>query len=81
MLRNILGFYEMAGKIVTKVDQVAEGEKRMTWDVIKRKVTRVFERLSIMKFLCPVADGETIIRRELDGLYDDMEREFEKFEE
>ncbi|XP_016838670.1 V-type proton ATPase catalytic subunit A-like [Nasonia vitripennis] len=81
MLRNILAFYEMASEILTKVDRVAEREKRITWAVVKRKVKGLFERLSIMKFLCPVADGERLIRRELDGLYDDMEREFGKFKE
>ena len=68
MLRNILGFNDLARKLVTRSDEP------LTWDVVKIKLRELSCRLAIMKFLCPTTDGEKVVRKELDELYDDIQR-------
>ncbi|XP_023245749.1 V-type proton ATPase catalytic subunit A-like [Copidosoma floridanum] len=75
MLRNIIGFYELASKAV-----IGGGcRKELTWDALRERMRNILHRLSIMKFLCPRRDGEKLIRKELDDLYADCKSAFEEF--
>lgn len=72
MLRNITGFHELAKKAVTRVDCDC------SWDVLRAKLKNLLHRLGIMKFLCPNADGEKVIMKELNSLWADIQLAFEE---
>lgn len=70
MLRNILTFYELAKQTIDTKD--------VSWEILKERLRQLLNRLGIMKFLCPVVDGENVVVKELDLVHDDMQRIFEK---
>ena len=74
MLRNIVKFHELGSRLMKETTV----EKPITWDRIKQKMNKVMQRLSIMKYLCPVHDGEKIIIKELNDLNKDIEIGYEE---
>jgi len=77
MLRNMIGFYEMARHAV---ETTAQSDNRVTWTTIRESMGPILYQLSSMKFKDP-ADGEAKLKAELDQLYEDMQNAFRTIEE
>jgi len=78
MLRNIIGFYDMARHAV---ETTAQSEVKITWNVIREAMSDIMYQLSSMKFKDPVKDGEQQIRKDFDELYENMQTAFRNLED
>jgi len=77
MLRNMIGFYEMARHAV---ETTAQSENKVTWSTIRESMGPILYQLSSMKFKDP-AEGEQKLKAEFDQLYEDMQNAFRTIEE
>jgi len=77
MLKNIIGFYEMARHAV---ESTAQSDNKVTWGIIRESMGQILYQLSSMKFKDP-ADGEQKMKAEFDQLYEDMQSAFRTIEE
>ncbi|XP_023288381.1 V-type proton ATPase catalytic subunit A-like [Orussus abietinus] len=78
MLRNIVSFYELARQAV---ESTALHENKITWNTILEALGPILHRLSLMKFMDPISDGESKINEEYEKLYEDMQRAFKNLED
>ena len=78
MLRNIIGFYDMARHAV---ETTAQSEHKITWGTIREAMGDTMYQLSSMKFKDPVKDGEQQIRKDFDDLYEAMQTSFRNLED
>jgi len=76
MLRNMIGFYDMARHAVESTSQ----SDKVTWATIRESMGQILYQLSSMKFKDP-ADGEAKLKAEFDQLYEDMQAAFRTIEE
>jgi V-type H+-transporting ATPase subunit A len=77
MLKNMIGFYEMARHAV---ESTAQSDNKVTWGIIRESMGQILYQLSSMKFKDP-ADGEQKMKAEFDQLYEDMQAAFRTIEE
>lgn len=77
MLRNMIGFYEMARHAV---ETTAQSDNKVTWQTIREAMGNILYQLSSMKFKDPI-EGEQKLKAEFDQLYDDMSAAFRNLEE
>ena len=77
MLRNMIGFYEMARH---SVESTAQSDNKVTWASIRESMGNILYQLSSMKFKDP-AEGEQKMKAEFDQLYEDMQNAFRAIEE
>ncbi|CAG7731036.1 unnamed protein product [Allacma fusca] len=77
MLKNMIGFYEMARHAV---ESTAQSDNKVTWGTIRESMGQILYQLSSMKFKDP-AEGEQKMKAELDQLYEDMQAAFRAIEE
>lgn len=77
MLRNMIGFYEMARH---SVESTAQSDNKVTWASIRESMGNILYQLSSMKFKDP-AEGEQKMKAEFDQLYEDMQAAFRAIEE
>lgn len=78
MLKNIIGFYDMARHAV---DATAQSEQKVTWGTIREAMGDIMYQLSSMKFKDPVKDGEQQIRKDFEDLYESMQTAFRNLED
>jgi len=78
MLKNMIGFYEMARHAV---ESTAQSDNKVTWNTIRESMGPILYQLSSMKFKNPSEDGEQKIKQECDQLYEDMQTAFRNIEE
>lgn len=78
MLKNIIGFYEMARHAV---ETTAQSENRITYNVIREAMGDIMYQLSSMKFKDPVKDGEAKIRKDFEELYEQVQQAFRNLED
>uniref|UniRef100_A0A5S6QIR5 H(+)-transporting two-sector ATPase n=1 Tax=Trichuris muris TaxID=70415 RepID=A0A5S6QIR5_TRIMR len=78
MLRNMIGFYDMARQAV---ESTAQSDNRITWATIRDHMGDIMYQLSSMKFKDPVKDGEEKIKKDFDELYDQMQTAFRNLED
>ncbi|KFD51974.1 hypothetical protein M514_07106 [Trichuris suis] len=78
MMRNIIGFYDMARQAV---ESTAQSDNRITWSTIRDHMGDIMYQLSSMKFKDPVKDGEEKIKKDFDELYDQMQSAFRNLED
>ncbi|KAL7673752.1 hypothetical protein ACOME3_000035 [Neoechinorhynchus agilis] len=64
MLKNIIGFYDMARHAVEST--AAQSEKKITWLDIKNTLDDIIYELTCMKFKDPMKDGENTIKNYYD---------------
>jgi V-type H+-transporting ATPase subunit A len=80
MMRNIVNFHRLATSAVEKTAQGnAEGQK-ITFNVIKSRLSDVMYKISTQKFEDP-ADGEEKVRRNLKALTDEIADRFRALED
>ncbi|KAL7294549.1 hypothetical protein TKK_0012076 [Trichogramma kaykai] len=78
MMRNLVRFYELGLRAIeTRQGHKDDDEPAMTWARIRTKLADTIDRLAIMKYLCPVHDGERVIVEELRELARVIEKAFE----
>lgn len=77
MLKNMIGFYEMARHAV---ESTAQSDNKVTWSTIREAMGTILYQLSSMKFKDP-ADGEAKLKAEFDELYENMQAAFRQLEE
>jgi V-type H+-transporting ATPase subunit A len=77
MLRNMIGFYEMARHAV---ESTAQSDNKVTWNTIREAMGPILYQLSSMKFKDP-AEGEAKLKAEFDELYENMQGAFRQLEE
>jgi len=77
MLKNMIGFYEMARHAV---ESTAQSDNKVTWATIKEAMGPILYQLSSMKFKDP-ADGEAKLKQEFDELHENMQTAFRQLEE
>jgi len=77
MLKNMIGFYEMARHAV---ESTAQSDNKVTWQSIREAMGPILYQLSSMKFKDP-ADGEAKLKAEFDELYENMQTAFRQLEE
>lgn len=73
MLRNIVGFYDLVRKAV---ENTAGNDDKITWASIKHSMGDILYRLSYMKFMDPIKDGEDNIVESFDRLMEDIQEAF-----
>ena len=78
MLKNIIGFYDMARHVV---ESTAQSEQKVTWSDIRESMGDILYKLSSMKFKDPITDGESKIKADFDELHEAMMTEFRNMEE
>ncbi|XP_015740216.1 V-type proton ATPase catalytic subunit A-like [Coturnix japonica] len=78
MLHNIITFYELARHAV---EATGGGERRVTWAAIRENLGDILHRLSTMKFMDPVKDGEANITAAFTQLNEDMQAAFRNLED
>lgn len=78
MLKNIIGFYDMARHAVEATQQ---SEHKITWGHIREAMGDILYQLSSMKFKDPVKDGEQQIRKDYEELYEAMQTAFRNLED
>ncbi|XP_046596633.1 V-type proton ATPase catalytic subunit A-like [Neodiprion lecontei] len=79
MLKNIIGFYDMARSAVDAV--TTPTENRITWNMIRDAMRDILYRLTSMKFEDPGITGEENICMEFDRLYEDMVQAFRNLQD
>ncbi|XP_051158776.1 V-type proton ATPase catalytic subunit A-like isoform X2 [Leptopilina boulardi] len=70
MLRNIILFYDLSKETM---------ERKITWRIIRERMSEIIYKLSNMKFLDPMKDGEDRIIEEFDYLYEEIQQAFKLF--
>lgn len=78
MLRNMVGFYDMARHAV---ESTAQSDNKITWATIRESMSNILYQLSSMKFKDPVKDGESKIRQDYDELHEQMQQAFRNLED
>ncbi|XP_024999203.1 V-type proton ATPase catalytic subunit A-like isoform X1 [Gallus gallus] len=78
MLHNIITFYELARHAV---EATGAGERRVTWAAIRENLGDILYRLSAMKFMDPVKDGEANITAAFTQLNEEMQAAFRNLED
>jgi V-type H+-transporting ATPase subunit A len=78
MMRNIIGFYDMARHAV---ESTAQSDNKVTWAMIRDHMNDILYKLSSMKFKDPVKDGEARIKADFDELYEEMSVAFRNLED
>jgi len=78
MLKNLITFYELARH---SVESTAQSDNKITWNIIKDALGDVMYQMSSTKFLDPVKDGETKIRKVFDDLHETMQQAFRNLED
>ncbi|XP_052520985.1 V-type proton ATPase catalytic subunit A-like [Tympanuchus pallidicinctus] len=78
MLQNIVTFYELARHAV---EATGSGERRVTWATIRENLGDILHRLSAMKFMDPVKDGEANITAAFTQLNEEMQAAFRNLED
>ncbi|KAK2518260.1 hypothetical protein Q9233_012771 [Columba guinea] len=78
MLQNMVTFYELARHAV---EATAAGERRVTWATIRENLGDILYRLSAMKFMDPVKDGEATITAAFAQLNEEMQAAFRNLED
>jgi len=78
MLRNIVGFYDMARHAV---ESTAQSDNKITWGTIRESMGNILYQLSSMKFKDPVKDGEAKIKQDYDELHEQMQQAFRNLED
>lgn len=78
MLKNMLGFYDMACHAVESTQQ---SENKITWNVIREAMGDVLYQLTSMKFKDPNAESKEKILKDFDDLYENMQQAFRNLED
>jgi V-type H+-transporting ATPase subunit A len=78
MLRNMIGFYDMARHAV---ETTAQSDNKITWNTIRESMSQILYQLAAMKFKDPVKDGEAKIKQEFDELHEQMQQAFRNLED
>ncbi|CAI4225613.1 unnamed protein product [Auanema sp. JU1783] len=78
MLKNMIGFYDLAKH---SVESTAQSDTKVTWSMIRDHMNPLIYKLSDMKFMDPVADGEEKIKKEYDELMEQMQTAFRTLED
>jgi len=78
MLRNMIGFYDMARHAV---ESTAQSDNKVTWAMIRDHMGDTLYKLSSMKFKDPVKDGEVKIKAEYDELLEELHTGFRTLED
>jgi len=78
MLRNIIGFYDLARHAV---EATAQSDNKITWNTIRDHMGDLMYQLSSMKFKDPVKDGEEKIKKDFDELLEQMQQAFRNMED
>lgn len=78
MLRNMIGFYDMARHAV---ESTAQSDNKITWATIRESMSQILYQLSSMKFKDPVKDGEAKIKHDFDELHEQMQQAFRNLED
>lgn len=78
MMKNIIAFYDMARHAV---ETTATSDHKITWAIIRDRMSDIMYKLSSMKFKDPVADGEKKIKAEYEGLHEEMAQAFRSLED
>jgi len=78
MLRNMIGFYDMARHAV---ESTAQSDNKITWATIRESMSQILYQLSSMKFKDPVRDGEAKIKHDFDELHEQMQQAFRNLED
>ncbi|XP_003741079.1 V-type proton ATPase catalytic subunit A [Galendromus occidentalis] len=78
MLRNMLGFYDMA---CHAVDSTQQSENKITWNVIREAMGETLYQLTSMKFKDPKAETQEKILKDYEELYDNMQQAFRNLED
>lgn len=78
MLRNMVGFYDMARHAV---ESTAQSDNKITWATIRESMSNILYQLSSMKFKDPVKDGEAKIKQDYDELHEQMQQAFRNLED
>lgn len=78
MLRNMVGFYDMARHAV---ESTAQSDNKITWGTIRESMSNILYQLSSMKFKDPVKDGEAKIKQDYDELHEQMQQAFRNLED
>ncbi|CAG5088142.1 Oidioi.mRNA.OKI2018_I69.PAR.g11747.t1.cds [Oikopleura dioica] len=73
MMKNMIHFYDLARNAV---ENTAESENKVTWNVIREACGPLMHSLSSMKFKDPVADGEADIKAHFEKLNEDLSTKF-----
>jgi V-type H+-transporting ATPase subunit A len=73
MLKNIIGFYDMARHAV---ETTAQSDNKVTFAIIKEQMGDLMYKLSNMKFKDPYKDGEAKIKQDYDELHEEMQQKF-----
>ncbi|XP_028981998.1 V-type proton ATPase catalytic subunit A [Diachasma alloeum] len=74
MLKNIMKFYDCSMEAVKSADRTGQ---RITWEGVKDIMGPIIYRLSYMKFMDPIKDGEEKINKAFGRIYEDMAQAFE----
>merc|ERR1711860_343686 len=78
MLKNIVGFYDMARH---SVETTSQSENKITWSVIREAMGNILYQLSSMKFKDPWKEGEAKIRADYEELNEQMQTAFRNLED
>ncbi|KAK4023296.1 V-type proton ATPase catalytic subunit A [Daphnia magna] len=78
MLRNMVGFYDMARHAV---ESTSQSDNKITWGTIRESMGNILYQLSSMKFKDPVKDGEAKIKQDYDELHEQMQQAFRNLED
>jgi len=78
MLRNMVGFYDMARHAV---ESTAQSDNKITWGTIRESMSNILYQLSSMEFKDPVKDGEAKIKQDYDELHEQMQQAFRNLED
>lgn len=78
MLRNMIGFYDMAKNAV---ESTAQSENRVTWALIREAMGDLLYQLTSMKFKDPVKDGQKKIKQDFEDLYESIQQAFRNLED
>lgn len=78
MMRNMIGFYDMAQK---SVEMTAQSDNKITWGKIRDNMSDLLYQLSSMKFKDPLKEGEAKIKQDFEELYENMQQAFRNLED
>jgi V-type H+-transporting ATPase subunit A len=78
MLNNIVSFYNLAQQAVERTSQ---SDNRITWATIRENCGDELHKLTRMKFMDPVKDGEGKIKQSFEELGEQIQESFRKLEE
>lgn len=78
MLKNIITLYDLAKKTI---QITKKNNKEVIWEIVRNIMSEMSYRLSIMKFMDPIKDGEDNISATFNKLNKDIHRAFNIFKE